>query len=74
LLLHKKELGRISSDIARQGITVVPLKIYTNKRGLIKVELGIAKGKKKADKREALKNADLKRQAAREVKDVYKYR
>ena len=74
LLLHKKELGRISSDIARQGITVVPLKIYTNKRGLIKVELGIAKGKKKADKREALKNADLKRQAAREVKDVYTYR
>ena len=73
LLLHKKELGRIAGDMARQGITVVPLKIYTTKRGLIKVDLGIAKGKKKADKRQALKDADLKRQAAREVKDVYKY-
>lgn len=70
LLLHKRELNKLVGDIARQGITVVPLKVYLNK-GLIKVELGIARGKKKADKRQALKDKDLKREAAREIKGRY---
>jgi SsrA-binding protein len=67
LLVHKRQLHNIISDIARQGITVVPLKVYL-KEGLIKVELGIAKGKKQADKREALKERDIKRDAAREIR------
>jgi SsrA-binding protein len=70
LLIHKRELTKIMNDIARQGTTVVPLKVYF-KGGLIKVELGIAKGKKKADKRQALKEKDLKRQADREIKERY---
>lgn len=73
LLLHRRQLRRCAADIARQGVTVVPLKLYINERGYIKVDLGIAKGKKAADKREALKERDIKRQAAREVKDVYRY-
>lgn len=67
LLVHKRQLMNIISDIARQGITVVPLKLYL-KDGLIKVNLGIAKGKKQADKREALKERDIKRDAAREIR------
>lgn len=74
LLLHKRQLNRIVGDITRQGITVVPLKIYLSNKNLIKVELGIGKGKKKADKKKALKERDIKREAAREVKDVYKYK
>jgi SsrA-binding protein len=68
LLLSRRELNRIISDISRQGITVVPLKIYFNDKNLIKVELGIAKGKKSADKRQALKERDIKRQTDRELR------
>lgn len=68
LLLGRREINDIISDIARQGITVVPLKIYFNSKNLIKVELGIAKGKKKADKRQALKERDIKRQTDREMR------
>ena len=71
LLLHKRQLNHIVGDIARQGITVVPLKIYISGRSLIKVELGIAKGKKKADKKQALKERDIKRETAREIKERY---
>lgn len=71
LLLHKRELNSLVGDIARQGITVVPLKIYISNKGLVKVELGIAKGKKKADKRQALKEKDIKREAAREIRGRY---
>ena len=67
LLIHRRQLNNIISDIARQGITVVPLKIYF-KEGLVKVNLGIAKGKKMADKREVLKERDIKRDAAREIR------
>ncbi len=70
LLVHRRQLNDMMSDIARQGTTVVPLKIGLSK-GLIKVELGIATGKKKADKRQALKDKDLKREAAREIKGRY---
>ncbi len=68
LLLNKRELNRLVGDIARQGITVVPLKIYLSSKSLVKVELGIAKGKKKADKRQALKEKDIKRQTDQEMK------
>lgn len=71
LLLSRRQLNRISSDIARQGITVVPLKVYLNEKSRIKVELGIAKGKKGADKRQALKERDIKRQTDREMRTKY---
>lgn len=71
LLLSRRQLNRISSDIARQGITVVPLKVYLNEKSRIKVELGIAKGKKSADKRHALKERDIKRQTDREMRIKY---
>ncbi len=74
LLLHKKELNRLIGEISRKGVTVVPLKLYFSKRNVAKVELGIAKHKKAAGKKQVLKERDIKRQTERELKGVYKYR
>ena len=65
LLLHKKQMNRILGAIRREGVTVVPLSIYFNERGRAKVELGLARGKRKADKREAEKQRDWQRDRAR---------
>lgn len=68
LLLHKKELNRLIGDISRKGITIVPLKIYINDRGYVKVELGIAKHKKMVDKKQDLKERDIRREVSRDLK------
>jgi len=65
LLLHRREMARLLSAIKREGATIVPLSIYFNERGRAKVELGLARGKKKADKREAEKSRDWQRDKAR---------
>ena len=61
LLLHKKEIRRITSSIQEKGITVVPLKVYL-KHGFAKVLIGIAEGKKQYDKRETIKKRDQERE------------
>src|SRR5215469_15712888 len=58
LLLHRREINRLLGAIKRDGITVVPLSIYFNERGRAKIELGVARGKRKADKRQAEKQRD----------------
>ena len=68
LLLHKSEVAKLAGQIAQKGITIVPLKVYLSKRGLIKIELGIAKHKNMADKKKTLKERDIKRETARELK------
>lgn len=68
LLVHRRELDRLVGDISRKGITLVPLKLYLNERGLIKLELGICKHKKAAGKKEALRERDIKRETARELR------
>jgi SsrA-binding protein len=73
LLLHRRQLDRLIGDVSQKGVTIVPLKFYLTKRNLVKVELGIAKHKKAADKRQASKERDIKRETAREVKDNYRY-
>ena len=65
LLLHRKQVNRLLGAIRREGITVVPLSIYFNERGRAKVELGLARGKRKADKRQADKQRDWQRSRAR---------
>src|SRR5215468_12532981 len=55
LLLHRKQMNRLMGAIQREGVTVVPLSIYFNERGRAKVELGLARGRRKADKRQAQK-------------------
>lgn len=67
LLLHKNEIRKISQQIAQQGFTVIPLKVYF-KGSLVKVEIGICKGKKLYDKREDIAKKDQRREAEREFK------
>jgi SsrA-binding protein len=65
LLLHRKEMDKLLGAVRRQGMTLVPLAIYFNARGRAKVELGLARGKKKADRRQAEKDRDWQRSRAR---------
>jgi SsrA-binding protein len=65
LLLHRKEVNKLLGAIRREGVTIVPLSIYFNERGRAKVELGLAKGKKMADKRQADKDRSWQRDKAR---------
>jgi SsrA-binding protein len=68
LLVSKKELGRLWSAVGREGMTIVPMKMYFNDRGIVKLKLGIAKGKKLADKRETSAKRDWERDKARLMK------
>jgi len=70
LLLHKRELSRLSHAIAAEGMALLPLAIYlTENTGLIKVELGLGKGKKTFDKRETLKRRTAEREIERALRD-----
>ncbi|MFA6066691.1 MAG: SsrA-binding protein SmpB [Candidatus Babeliaceae bacterium] len=70
LLVHKKQLNKLVGDIARKGITLVPLKLYFNERGRVKVDLGIAKHKKAHERKEVIKERDIARQTRRELKGI----
>jgi SsrA-binding protein len=65
LLVHRRELARLANAIGREGMTIVPLRLYFNERGIAKLEIGLAKGKKKVDKRETEKKRDWQREKAR---------
>lgn len=67
LLLHKREIMKLSGEIAQKGYTLVPLSVYL-KGSLVKVEIGLAKGKKLYDKRETLAKKDQRREAEKEFK------
>lgn len=69
LLLQKKQLEKIFGKINRDGLTVVPLKLYFNERNLAKVHISLAKGKKLHDKRATLKSRTLDREAASAIKN-----
>lgn len=69
LLVSKRELSKLWSETGRQGMTLVPLKIYFNDKGRAKLLLGIAKGKQKQDKRETDKKRDWQRQQSRLLRD-----
>ena len=69
LLRHRKEIGKLAGAIQREGMTVVPLKLYFNQRGIAKVLLGLAKGKKLHDKRDTEKRRDWDRQKGRLMRE-----
>jgi len=69
LLVHKREAAKLAAAIQREGMTLVPLKMYFNAKGRAKVQLGIAKGKKLHDKRESEKQRDWQRDKARLMRD-----
>ena len=69
LLLHKKEIGKLLGAVQREGQTLIPLRLYFNERGLAKLEIAVAKGKKLHDKREATAERDWARDKARLMRD-----
>jgi SsrA-binding protein len=69
LLLHKREIIRLLAAINRNGMTLVPLAVYFNDRGMAKVSLGLAKGKNTVDKRETIKERDWNRQKQRLMRE-----
>ncbi len=71
LLLHKKEITKLFGKVREQGYSLVPLRLYF-KNGLVKVEMGLAKGKKLYDKREDMKQKDMKRDVAQALKERHK--
>jgi SsrA-binding protein len=69
LLLHRREMGKLIGAMRRAGETVVPLALYFNPRGIAKVELALARGKKAYDKRHTIKERDWKREKERLIRD-----
>ncbi|MBC2653088.1 SsrA-binding protein SmpB [Novosphingobium flavum] len=69
LLLHEREISKLTGAVERKGMTLVPLSIYFNGRGRAKVELALAKGKNAADKRETIKQRDWKREQSRLLRE-----
>ena len=65
LLLHKRELKKLHEKVKERGHTIVPIRLFINDRGIAKLEIALAKGKKLHDKREAIKEKDLKREMER---------
>ena len=69
LLLHEREIAKLTGAVERKGMTLVPLSIYFNGRGRAKVELALAKGKNAADKRQTIKERDWKREQGRLMRE-----
>jgi SsrA-binding protein len=61
LLLNKRELKSLARSVQAKGLTIIPLKLFTNEKGMAKLQIGLCKGKKTYDKRESLKEQDTKR-------------
>jgi SsrA-binding protein len=69
LLLHKRQVDRLTGAVQREGMTIVPLRLYFNERGIAKVEIALAHGKKVHDKREAEKARDWEREKGRLLRE-----
>jgi SsrA-binding protein len=69
LLLHKRQINKLIGAVEKEGMTIVPLKIYFNPRGMAKVEIALAKGKKLHDKRDTEKKRDWQRERGRLMRD-----
>ncbi len=70
LLMHRREIERLTAAVQRRGMTIVPLKMYFNARGRVKLLIGLGRGKKSHDKRETEKKRDWQRQKARLMRDM----
>ena len=70
LLITKKELTKISAALDKSGTVIIPLEIFINKRSLIKLKIGVAKLMRKVEKKQVLKEKDIKRQMDREIKHL----
>ncbi len=69
LLLKRREIAKLTGAVAREGRTIIPLRLFFNGRGLAKLQIGLAKGKKTVDKRQTIKERDWNKQKARLMKN-----
>lgn len=69
LLVHRRELAKLVGQVRRDGYTLIPLTIYFNARGIAKLEVGLARGKRKVDKREDIKSRDWERRKSRILRE-----
>ncbi|MDE0937010.1 MAG: SsrA-binding protein SmpB [Mariniblastus sp.] len=69
LLVHRRELDKLSTKAFEKGLTLIPLRMYFNARGIVKVMVAVGRGKNLHDKRQTLKDADNKRRLSREIRD-----
>ena len=70
LLVHKKQIIKLVGEISRKGVTLIPLKLYFNDKGKVKAEIGVGKHKKAHEKKETLRERDIKRETQRELKNI----
>jgi SsrA-binding protein len=68
LLMHRRQIDKLRGQVSQKGMTLVPLKLYLNDKGLVKVEVGLARGKNVADKRQDIKERTVKRELQRDYK------
>ena len=68
LLVHRRQLNKLSARAFEKGLTLIPLRVYFNARGIVKIMVGVGRGKKLHDKRQDLKTADVKRQIDRAMR------
>ena len=68
LLLHKQELAKLERRTKTRGVTVIPLRMYFTAKGLIKIEIALAKGKRSYDKKQSIKEKDIRRDTDRELR------
>jgi SsrA-binding protein len=68
LLLTKRELKKLAAGLKDKGYTIIPLRVFLNEKNLVKVEIGLGKGKKLHDKRETIKNRDIEKEIKRYIK------
>ena len=73
VLAHKHEIRKLIGAVARQGITLIPLKLYFSDKGKVKVEVALAKHRKSHEKKQVLKERDIERQTRRELSGKYDY-
>jgi SsrA-binding protein len=71
LLLHKREIEKLSQKVAEKGLTLIPLRVYF-KRGMVKLELGLCRGKNVVDKRDSIRDKESKREIDRALKETRK--
>ncbi len=69
LLLTKHEINKLKRSVKEDGLTIVPIKLYINNKGLAKIQIALAKGKKLYDKRESIKKKDVERELQRKFKN-----
>ena len=68
LLVHQRQLLKLTGRVQEKGLTLVPLSLYFNARGIVKICVGVCRGKKMHDKRQTLKDADARRQISRAIR------